>query len=558
MGDTIKALDDSGKVGGYLVRFGDAAETDLQGDYFTPATDFGIDAWPAPSAVYYDHGYDPVLKRRRLAAATLTPDDVGVWVEAQLMLRDEYEKAIFDLVKRGKMGWSSGTAPHLVEWEKGEDIGEQVRARITRWPLGLDASITPTPAEWRNGAVPLKSLLITEFDDEPGAATPEDDTAMSSVSVGESDEDHAVPVPPITIEEGTKTMDANEPLVVPAAPDLSALVAEVKALRAAIEAEPAQNPVEIPNVNTKTKQGDDWQKATAFYFKTGDVSALGVKAYNDTDMNVGTAADGGYAVPTGLFQQITARADEDLLYPRLGVQKIPGKGLTVRAPVDAEADLIFATVAEGGDVLRDAPALSYVDFTLVKKGKHIQLTVELLRDEDAQLMTYIANWIGRGVAATHNTALVAAAIAGGTAGLTLDAAAAIGAPEIPELVGKLMPSYQNGAQWLIHPTTVAYLQGLSGNQFYFAPREQGYAGRPSLWGYPVNNTEYATALAASAKSLIFGNFNYMGMRAPTEMTMLRDPYTSAGTGGVKLWFWFDVVYGVLQAEAIQYATHPSA
>ena len=27
---------------------------------------------------------------------------------------------------------------------------------------------------------------------------------------------------------------------------------------------------------------------------------------------------------------------------------------------------------------------------------------------------------------------------------------------------------------------------------------------------------------------------------------------------VRLWFWFDAVYGVLQAEALQYATHPSS
>lgn len=51
---------------------------------------------------------------------------------------------------------------------------------------------------------------------------------------------------------------------------------------------------------------------------------------------------------------------------------------------------------------------------------------------------------------------------------------------------------------------------------------------------------------------------YVGLRESTSLTMLRDPYTAAGTGQIKLWFWFDLVYGVLQAEAIQYATHPTA
>jgi predicted phage gp36 major capsid-like protein len=50
----------------------------------------------------------------------------------------------------------------------------------------------------------------------------------------------------------------------------------------------------------------------------------------------------------------------------------------------------------------------------------------------------------------------------------------------------------------------------------------------------------------------------MGMREGTGLTVLRDPYTNAKKGWVDLWVWFDAVYGVLQAEAIQYATNPSA
>jgi HK97 family phage major capsid protein len=195
-------------------------------------------------------------------------------------------------------------------------------------------------------------------------------------------------------------------------------------------------------------------------------------------------------------------------------------------------------------------------FTLVKYAKYITLTWELLRDEDANLLAFLNDWIGRGWAATHNNLLITEALANGTAGLTLDASAAIGAAEIPELVGKLMPEYQEGAQWLMHPTTFAYLQGLTGDSFYFVPTPQG--SRRELAGYPVNLSSYMTALSASAKSLLFGNFNFMGMREGTGLTMLRDPYSVASKGQVRLWFYFDAVYGVLQAEAIQYATHPSA
>lgn len=309
----------------------------------------------------------------------------------------------------------------------------------------------------------------------------------------------------------------------------------------------------------KLGRGDDEVRAYMHYVRTGDEGALREqRAYNNTDMNVTTAADGGYAVPTTLYDQIIARRDETMIRDTLGCMPIPGIGTTVRVPIDAEADVLFTSVGEASSIGQDAPALYYKDFTLVKYAKYITLSWELLRDEDANLMAFLANWIGRGVAATHNSLLITEALANGTAALTLDAAAAIGAAEVPEFVGKLLPEYQPGAMWILNPTTVAYLQGLTGSAFYFAPGANGYAGRPSLWGYPVVQSSHASAYAASAKSLVLGNFNFMGFREVTPLTTLRDPYSAAATGQVKLWFWLDAVYGVLQAEAINYATHPSA
>lgn len=312
---------------------------------------------------------------------------------------------------------------------------------------------------------------------------------------------------------------------------------------------------EAPTV-LKLGLGDSESRAMLHYVRTGDRGGLEEsRAYNNTDMNITTPADGEVVVPVGMVQDIVARRDESILYPRLGVVRVPGKGTTVNYPIDNEADTLFLSEAESAAIDQDAPALSEKAFTLVKYAKYITLTWELLRDEDANLMSFINNWVGRGWAATHNNLLITEALANGTAGLTLDSATAIGAAEIPELVGKVMPEYQEGAQWLMHPTTFAYLQGLSGNQFYFSPTPNGTG--QSLVGYPVNRSSYMTAYGAGAKSLVFGNFQFMGMREGTGMTMLRDPYSAASAGQVRLWFWFDAVYGVLQAEAIQYATHPT-
>ncbi len=311
-------------------------------------------------------------------------------------------------------------------------------------------------------------------------------------------------------------------------------------------------------------RGDTEERALCHYLRTGDAGGLTMaafekgesRAYNNTDMNETTDADGAVLVPTPVVQSIITKRDERFLGPRLGIVSIPGKGKTVKQPFDDEDDLEFASVDEGGTINRDAPAVDDKDLTLVKYAKYIELTWELLRDEDARLMAYINNWVARGWAYTLNKLLVTEALANGTAGLTLDAAAAIAAAEIPELVGKLPAEYQDAAQWIMHQTTWAYIQGLSGDQFHFAPTP-GATNR-ELWGFPLNLCSNVTAYQATAKSLIFGNFEFMGWREGSGLQMLRDPYTSAGTGKVKIYFYFDAVFGVLLAEAIQYATHPSA
>lgn len=149
-GGAVKAMG-SGKVGGYLVTFGDINTTDLEGEFFTKSTDFDLERSDA-TTIYYNHALDATLKGRKIGIGTLKADDAGVWCEAQLNMADDYEKKIYSMVKQGKLGWSSGTAPNLVSRTK---VGNA--HRIDAWALGLDASLTPTPAEPRNSAITLKS-----------------------------------------------------------------------------------------------------------------------------------------------------------------------------------------------------------------------------------------------------------------------------------------------------------------------------------------------------------------------------------------------------------------
>jgi len=151
-GDAIKA-DDSGRVRGYLVRFGGA---DLEGDYFTASTDFGRpmkSGERVPMNLYYHHGQDKQVGKSRIGTGFITMDDKGLWYESQVDMADSYQKMIQELAKSGKLGYSSGATGHMVERKKMSDG----RYEITRWPIG-EASLTPTPAEPMNMVKSLKDM----------------------------------------------------------------------------------------------------------------------------------------------------------------------------------------------------------------------------------------------------------------------------------------------------------------------------------------------------------------------------------------------------------------
>lgn len=314
--------------------------------------------------------------------------------------------------------------------------------------------------------------------------------------------------------------------------------------------------MQIPNINTKTKLGEDGDgiKAFAHYIRTGDASGIhSLKASSNVPMSEGTTTAGGFAVPTGMYQQIVGKLREDALYPKLGVRMIPGKGATVNVPIEGAKDGAFVLTTEGNTTDRDAPVLGQAPMTLLKYTKRIELSWELMEDEDAQLMSFLAIFVGQGMAKTHNTLLVTEALANGTLGIAWGNPIVAG--NVPSLVYAMPQGYEDGASWIMKKSVEGTIRGFTGNYFQFIPTPVDGASsltRRELFGFPLYNSEAMPAAAASAKAAIFGNFSYMGMRLAPDITFIRDPYSAANTGQLRLHYYFRTVYKVLQAEAILY------
>jgi len=314
--------------------------------------------------------------------------------------------------------------------------------------------------------------------------------------------------------------------------------------------------MEAPNLNLKTRLGETENRAFLHYLRTGDQSrelATEQRASNATDLNIGTAADGGVTVPTGLYNDIIAKRVESELGPKLGVLDIPGKGTTVDVPVDNGTTNEFVSTNEAAAFDLDGPAWAKKSLTLVKYTKKLQLSYELLADEDAKVESWLAGYVGRALAKTHNSLLITEALASGTT-FALAAAAAATASDIPGLVYALPDGYQDNAFFVMRRATEGAYRALTGTNFQFVQTPNGPVG--TLFGYPIVSSSYPAAIATGQKSSLFGNFSFMLKREAPGLTVLRDPYSAANTGQINLFYYIRAVYKLGVAEAIRYGTHP--
>ncbi len=165
----LKAYED-GRIGGYLVVWGNPSQRDLHGEYFTRDTDLKLD-WYSTRPVLWHHGLDKEIKATEIGViTTLKQDDYGLYAEAILDINHDdpakrlYARRAYKLVQEGKLGWSSGSAPNLV------DVTPD--GQIKQWAI-VEGTLTPAPAEPRRTNVQaIKSLLSALPEDEEAPIEP--------------------------------------------------------------------------------------------------------------------------------------------------------------------------------------------------------------------------------------------------------------------------------------------------------------------------------------------------------------------------------------------------
>ena len=528
---------------------------DMDGECFTEQTDIVLNVGDKRPVTYY-HGFGPDDPQEKqtppviIGEATYTGKDArGHWFD--LALDDEEELAL-RLLAAGVEGVkaSSGAVSHLVRKSAG--------GIIDVWPVGELALFDVN--EWRKPAnefavIEAKAEVFTE-------AIPEVEETVDAVE----DEAEAITIKTLLPDQEEIKMEDMEKEVVQEQPveEKIDLKAEMEKVRKSIVDELRSERGEAKGSFTVVSSvGEkDEMKGFMHYIRTGQENSVmkSLKASNDTDMNIGTAADGQYLVPTGHYQNVITRRDESALWSKLGVTEIPGVGTTVNVPYDNEGDGEFVVATETEEFDDDAPATGRKQMTLAKYAKIIRISHELLRDEDSRLESFLANWVGRGMAKTHNDLLITEVENNGTPLKTFASATAVALGEMEDMVFQSdMVSYLDGgsAAWVMSGPSYAKIASIKGDALTYAQTPQGKF-RESILGFPVYFTNKADTIAAGKKSLFFGDWSQVGVRNGAGLQLIRDPYTRARYGQIELVYLFDVVYGVLNAEAIGYGTHPSA
>ena len=501
-GGAVKALGD-GKLGGYLVRFSTQNDPDLTGEFFTKDTDFGDHV---NATVYYQHGLDPTIKKRKLGRAELTPDDFGVWAETQLQLRDNYEKFMYEQAKAGKMGWSSGSAPHLVEYEPRDKA-----IWIKTWPLGLDASLTMTPAEPRNGVTPLKSLQVNPLmESEP----------MDAQVSGDTVQDGAEPeaIKSINFDKGVTTMEITEE-------KLHEIVSSAvkEGTEQALKALPAK-----PDIVVVKDEADQPWKSNGEFFMA--VKAAGLNPNNEdprlrplkapTGAGEMVPADGGYLVgeqiAAGIIEKIHgvgnifSRVSNDTL--GVGFNSIAYNAVDESNRGDGyrNGGIRAYWMGEADQKTASKPTWRQIELKPKKLAVLCYATDELLQDTSA-----LQSWLDRTVAEEIKFCLEDAIIEGDGVGkplgilnspalvspLRIDAGE-IDATDIATMWSRRFSAY-NDYVWLANPEVFPQLINLTVGNFPLLA-VNGIEGAPfaTIYGRPYIETEYNPDLGNAGDLLL--------------------------------------------------------
>ncbi len=494
-------------VGGWGVVFGGQ---DLVGEHFAPDTDFDLEYVPNKH-VYYDHALSDV-KNDIGKVMKNTVEDMGVWVEAQIDRAKAYAEEVLKLIEKGIIGWSSGTAEHLVVTE-----GKAIK----RWPI-IEFSLTPTPAEPRTLGVErlkilakdnpeLKALIPQESgEDSESAATvePEQQTTNTIKTMEDTMSDVTLSMDEYKdlLKAQIKAPDAKpEPPAEAEDPRVKALSDKLDALTQLIETSPKLKDAgyvapDSEEDHAGTKSFGDFLVAV----KRGNVKRI--NSVYKTALAEEDGATGGYLVPTQFEAPIIAAAEPFSVLRNAGATVIPMRHNTVEVPaLDIETapsagDTAYAAgvaavwEAEAGAIDESEPRWRMVKLMANKLAAYSLASNELISDSPESIESILTVMFGRAIGSKENYGFFRGDGVGKPLGIlesnaiisgTRSAASTVALADLSQMMSDFLPSSWGKGAWFANPTVADQLIQLVSSPLSFMENIRNASIPVQLLGMPL-------------------------------------------------------------------------
>lgn len=506
--------------------------------------------------------------------------DDGVIVKRVLNRRHKYMKWLEPLIKAGLVGNSSEAVEG--QTRKADD------GTIEKWPLKRD-TLTVNPMEPRmltaNTLQALKALA-QDFP-EYKSLIPSEDAALPDADDNKNTHTEKHIMDPEEVKSAVDKAVADA--LAKRDAETKAEAEKAAAIKAAEEAgykkalddlknrrEPTYHTTEpVDDDNDGVGAFKSWMQTgqensglirpTADFMKAGGSYFVGSEG--KAAWNVTTGASGGFLVPDPLYNQIIAKRDIASWVRQVPCQYFETPADHILVPRESTKHTDFTLTAEGVAYTEDEGTVSQKDLVLYKYTKLTKVNEEFLMYNTTNWESWFANALGRAVAGTENTIYTVGTGTGepegivpnSTVGNTTATTDVILPSELTALFGFLGAGYNVPSECalLMANVTKWYLKGSGGTAvvpFAYVPTPQG----GDFFGYnAVVDDDIDPYTTASAKIMIFGNFNFYGVVEKPGMIVQRNPYLYMATGQIGIFASIFRGGGILQTEAFYHMLNHS-
>ncbi len=293
----------------------------------------------------------------------------------------------------------------------------------------------------------------------------------------------------------------------------------------------------------------------AKWIKGGD-KAMSAQDWADirATMSTTTPAEGGYSVPTDVYGAVL-----DVLKAYGGVREVATviqteAGNPINFPTSDGTSETGELIGENTTATGADPSFGVVTLSTYKfSSKIVAVPFELLQDSAVDMEAFIAKRLGERLGRTLNSYFttgtgssqpngVVTASSVGKTGTTGQTTSVI-FDDLVDLVHSVDPAYRNDrCRFMMADSSFKVVRKLkdSQNRPVFIPGWDGLGGKmpDTLLGYGVTINQDVAAMAANAKSILFGDFSRYTIRDVMGMTLFRfddSAYAKLGQVGFLAW-----------------------